>query len=438
MFCEKCGAQIEDGALFCEACGTKVQEGQSVEQVQVQPQVNPTVMPQAAPMPQVTPQAVPQTMAPAVPKKPMSKSLKILLVEVALLAVAVFAFFKIGEKTFSPEAIANQFFMAESKGDWNMVFDMMDLPSSSMLTKEMFLQSVEENKLKDITNYKVTEDTYSQMRDDALLKTFICEYMPSGGSYMNTQAIQLVKQKEKKWLFFDSWKVSPSSQLVEECTITIPADAEATLEGIPLEELAGAPDKSQNNVKKYTLPQAFPGKYELVVKAPYRMDYTENINVGSYNSTYIDNMQIDVDILDEVVPQCNDAIQILFEHALNGYDYTSYCDTLGDIITDDFDAEYYYENRMERLSQDDDEEYYEVMISEIEYKYYSTYNNYDTGNLQLEISAEFRTDFRGSTIWEDWWTGKITKEPMDGWYRDEYLSIRLELVDGQWKLTHIN
>lgn len=432
MFCEKCGAQIEDGALFCEACGAKVQEDQPVMEVSKQPQVAPTVMPQAVPP------VMPQAAVPVVPKQPMSKSLKILLIEVAVLVVAVFAFYKIGEKTFAPETIANQYFMAESKGDWNMVFDMMDLPSSTMLTKEMFLQSVEENELKDITNYKVTETASSMRAEDSMLKTFECEYMPTGGSYMNTETIQLVKQKNEKWLFFDCWKVSPSSQLVENYMISIPADAEATLEEISLDEIAGKPDTSEQGVKKYTLPKAFPGKYELVVKAPYRMDYVENINVGSYNSVYVNNMQMEENILDTVVPQCNELVQKIYENAINGVDYTTFCGTLGDSVTENFDATYYYENKMERLSQRDNEEYYEVTIPEIEYSYYSSYNNYDNGNLQIEISARFTTNYRGSTIWTDWWTNETKKEPMENRYNEEYVNIRLELVNGQWKLAQIN
>ena len=35
MFCEKCGAKLEDDALFCTKCGTKVGEANSVRQEKV-------------------------------------------------------------------------------------------------------------------------------------------------------------------------------------------------------------------------------------------------------------------------------------------------------------------------------------------------------------------------------------------------------------------
>ena len=440
MFCEKCGAQIVDGALFCEECGAKVQNEQPDMEVQKQAQAVPPVMPQVVPpvTPQAVPPVMPQATVPVVPRQPMSKSLKILLIEVAVLAIAVFAFFKIGEKTFAPETLANQYFMAESKGDWNMVFDMMDLPSSAMLTKEMFLKSVEENQLKDITNYKVTERASSKVATDAMLKTFECEYMPTGGTYMNTETIQLVKQQDKKWFLFEEWKVSPSSQLVENFMITIPADAEATLEGITLDELAGKPDSSENGVKKYTLPKAFPGEYELVVKAPYRMDYVETIDISSYNSVYVNNMQMEANILEAVVPQCNDVVEKLYKNALNGVDYATFCEVIDDSIAESFDATYFYEDRMQRLSQREYEEYHEVAIPEIEYSFYNAYTNYESGNLQVEITARFTTNFRGNVIRTDWWTNKTEKEPMENWYQDEYMDIRLELVNGQWKLVQIN
>ena len=432
MFCEKCGAQIEDGSLFCEKCGTKVEN--EIENVGSIPPVFNGQNLQSMPNMQVPP----QMQAPVAPKAPMSKGMKILLAEIAILVVVIFAFYKIGEKQFGPETIADQYFTAESKGDWNMVYEMMDLPDSAMLTKEMFLYISAESKLKDITNYTVAEVGIGAMNKDAIIRQFQCEYMASGENSMSTEEIQLVKQQDKKWLFFDNWKVSPNNNLVEDYKITIPNDATATINGIDIEELAGKPDAMQTMEKCYTLPKAFAGRYELIVKAPYRQDYVAYITIDNYNSTYVRDMIVNEDILEQVAPICDNALEQFYTNAINGKIYDGFRAALGENITSDFDATYLYENEKERLTNNSNAEYAQIDISEIEYHYGGYGFNYDTGNLYIECSAQYTCLYEGNEIWTDWWSGKITKEPMKDWSRTCYINFDLELIDGQWKIVRIN
>jgi len=64
MYCEKCGAQLEEGATFCSQCGTPVTKTEEVktEAVNETPaQAQPEAQPQPAqPAPQPAPQAKPQ------------------------------------------------------------------------------------------------------------------------------------------------------------------------------------------------------------------------------------------------------------------------------------------------------------------------------------------------------------------------------------------
>lgn len=420
MFCEKCGSQIEDGSLFCEACGAAVGAAEYVPPMQE--------MSSGAYAPVQPPMQ-------AIPKKPMAKGMKLLLLEAGILLALIFAFYKAGEIKFSAERAAEQYFMAKAQGNWTQVYEMMDLPASKMLSKEMFLHSVKDSKLKDITNYKVSE---SSGKFSPMLKTFECEYMASGDSFLSTESIQLVKQKNKKWLLFDEWRVSPSDQLAEDCVVSIPRDAEALLEGISLEELAGTPNTENAWEKVYTLPLAFPGTYELEVTAPYRKASTTRLVLDSYYSAeYIRDMAVDGQILETVEPQCSQAIWLMFDNAVNGVLYEDFLSALGENITENFDSDYLYDSLRERLSQQEDEEYREITIDEISYEYSGSYTDGNTGNFQIRISAEMDCEYAGNIIDTDWWTGEKSRRPMEGWSDWFYFDIMLELVDGQWKIMEI-
>ncbi len=73
MFCESCGAKIEDNALFCESCGAKLNNDQEVPVAEVAQPENPAAAEQVA-QPEASAQAVEVPVAaPKKEKKPIPK-----------------------------------------------------------------------------------------------------------------------------------------------------------------------------------------------------------------------------------------------------------------------------------------------------------------------------------------------------------------------------
>ena len=56
MFCQKCGAKVQEGFGFCSECGSRVDTIQQAQPPQVQPQPQYIPQPQYQPQPQYTPQ----------------------------------------------------------------------------------------------------------------------------------------------------------------------------------------------------------------------------------------------------------------------------------------------------------------------------------------------------------------------------------------------
>ncbi len=91
-FCEKCGKKLEDGAKYCAYCGTPTNITPPSEQSPIQ---TPETPPNEAP---------PQEQAPAVETPPPSRSRRIAILLIVLIAVAavVFGIYQLRPRTFSP------------------------------------------------------------------------------------------------------------------------------------------------------------------------------------------------------------------------------------------------------------------------------------------------------------------------------------------------
>lgn len=441
MFCENCGATLEEDALFCEKCGAKTEAGEASASVSESTNHLPNEpVYHIAPVMSVAPtMTVPPMAAPSI-KPPMSQKRKILLFEIIFFFILCFALYKIGENKYGPQAIAEQYFQAEAAGDWNAMYDMLDLPSSPLLTKEFFCKSMETTEPKVVTNYAIKEEMQlSPLETSDYLKNFSCEYMIAGDAAKKSEDISLVKGKEKKLFLFDDWKVSRGNNLVKDFEISIPKDATATLNDVNIEDLAKRVDEEEySNQKTYILSDAFPGDCILVVRAPYREDYVEVVNIDNYRGMSVASMTLQEGILDEIAPICESFIEKLNASAIKDVSYNDFCNEIEDFVTEDFEGENYYENLLYTFCQNEYEYYTSVSIDQISYELNGNGGAGDNGNLEVLVAMDYSYEYSGYTVETDWWTGEVTGErPTDGNWENMDV-IYFELVDGNWKITAIN
>lgn len=446
MFCEKCGTKLEEGSLFCEKCGARVQaaapevEGTPAAEAAPAPQPVPMYNQQAAPQYQQPYQQAPmynQQMAPlppsqVVPKKPMAKSVKILILEAILLAAMIFVVFQVGSTRFGAKYAAETYAKAKMANDWDALFDMLNLPSSGLLTKEMFLQTRTEDDLLEVTNYALEDG--SDMKND-FRRTYRCEYMTNGNSYSNSEDIQVVKQREKQFLVFDKWEVTPDNMLAEDVTFTVPLDATLKLNGVDVSTIGGVKSEESYGYRVYSLPAMFSGTYTIQVEAPMRQTVGEVAYIGSYYSMSYTDMYLDPAVVESLGEKSAALHQDFVTAQMEGKSYQDFAAGLN--LKEGTDFSWCYDDFAYYIVNNENYLYNKYEISNVVAKMDDYGKDYNTNNLYVSIRLYGDVTAEGTRRYEDWWTGKVTYEPYT--YTDGYYGYcTYELINGEWALSYFS
>lgn len=262
MFCGECGTKNKKGDAFCKECGAKL-ESIEVEKTKTNKVTNNT------------------------PKKPMAKSTKIIIGVVALVVVALVALFVVLSNITNPKNVAKEYIQAVINKDGNKLYNYLNISGdSTFVSKKVFNDYVKEE-LEDtsITNYKITDVEYSTGKLQATVKF---TYTTKNSSRESSGKVNLTKEKSKKYLFFDNWKVSDSidSTVVKDYTLKVTKGSKLTFGGINVDKKYLNSSKSSNEYDVYVLPQVF--SLETVVKAvlPSGLEIEEKVTPSSYNSNH--------------------------------------------------------------------------------------------------------------------------------------------------------
>ena len=262
MFCGECGTKNKKGDAFCKECGAKL-EVVEVKKTKTKNVVNNT------------------------PKKPMTKSTKIIIGVIALVVVAFVALFVVLGNITNPKNVAKEYIQAVINKDGNRLYSYLNISGdSTFVSKKVFSDYVKEE-LEDtsITNYKITDVEYSTGK---LQATVNFTYTTKNSSSESNGKVSLTKDKSKKYVFFDNWKISDSinTTVVKDYTLKVTKGSKLTFGGINVDKKYLNSSKSSNEYDVYVLPQVF--AYETVVKAvlPSGLEIEEKVTPSSYNSNH--------------------------------------------------------------------------------------------------------------------------------------------------------
>ena len=262
MFCGECGTKNKKGDAFCKECGAKL-EVVEVKKTKTKNVVNNT------------------------PKKPMTKSTKIIIGVIALVVVAFVALFVVLGNITNPKNVAKEYIQAVINKDGNRLYSYLNISGdSTFVSKKVFSDYVKEE-LEDtsITNYKITDVEYSTGKLQATVKF---TYTTKNSSSESNGKVSLTKDKSKKYVFFDNWKISDSinTTVVKDYTLKVTKGSKLTFGGINVDKKYLNSSKSSNEYDVYVLPQVF--AYETVVKAvlPSGLEIEEKVTPSSYNSNH--------------------------------------------------------------------------------------------------------------------------------------------------------
>lgn len=438
MFCEKCGTKLEEGSLFCDNCGAKLADmtmaPPATDNFQAAPQGYQQVPQGYQQFPQDY-QQMPQGYQPvqAVPKQPMTMLTKIFLIEAAVLIVLIIVFFKVGQTRFGSDYVAENYAKAKMAGDWGAVYEMLNLPTSPLLTEEMFMATRTDEELLEIANYEIEENTYDSNK---FRTSYVCEYMTTGDSYSNTETIVLVKQQDKQWLFFENWEVTPDNMLVEDVSITIPKDATLLVNGLDVATMAGVESSEYYGDTTYVLPRMFTGTYDIEVKAPGRKTYSETVDIEYYFSRSYTSLEPDTAVAEELAGVNEKLCSDFWAAIMEGKSYDDFYAENSDKFDENVDFRYLYENWLYDFQDDDYYQYQQVTVSEMEARIDNYGTDYDTGEFFIRIYQTGNVYYEGLRTRVDWWTNEITYEPFDG-NRNFYEYATFTLRDGEWIITYL-
>ena len=285
MFCGECGTKNKKGAQFCENCGAKMETPKKEVFVKE--------------------------------KKPMTKKNKIITGVVGLAAIIVVASCIFLGSLTSPKNIAEKVFNATVNYDFDTIYKYLNVEDSEFTSKEMFNKVMTSNyDIEDkpvIVNYSVGEPVIS---DDKMSATVTITYMMKDKDKSDTFDVKLVKDKNKKWLFFDNWLVNTKGiDVAKNYKIEVAKGSTISVEDIALSSKYLNSEESNENYDVYVIPSIFEARYEVNITLPIGLQVTSKMNVydnGSYKYRMSLN-DLTNEVKDNLISISKSSLQTLYD-----------------------------------------------------------------------------------------------------------------------------
>ena len=276
------------------------------------------------------------------PKKPVNKKIFVVIGEIAAGVALIAGGIAIMNSKFSAEAAVKNYWEAKATCDWPAVYDSCEFPDSEMLSLQEFVNAHADDNTR--IDYKsvmynsqnlssgslvpddsqmidwMTDVANSVQRDD--METVYVSYTEKGDSSSQTEKVVAVKTGEKKFLFWNEWKVIPSDYVVQNIELYVPNGTMVTLNGQDVRSMAQ--EVSDDGEDQLTIPYLFAGTYQFEVSQddmePYRALLDIEYSDDYFYSADLVPAQETVDALKE---QAAEDMQTIFNNILNGLGYDS-------------------------------------------------------------------------------------------------------------------
>mgnify|MGYP004463793465 CR=1 FL=1 len=294
MFCGECGAKNNSEDRFCSECGAPlVQEENKTN-------TNSSIVKK--------------------PRQPMSKRNKIIVGLVIIVIAILGVLYKIGSDITNPKTIANNYIKATVNQDGDKLYKYLEIEGDdTFISKDIFKELLKNSNTdsKKVENYKITEVQYS---DEKLTATVKFTYTVEGSTSEKTSSVNLSKQKNKKFLIFDNWKVkdtSISSVTVENYKIKVTKGSKVTFAGVELTDKYLDKDDSTTKLDVYKLPVVFKSKTTIKTVLANGLEIEETVTP----STYAHTVDLDEDNLtaankEKVISKIKESLATIYTSAI--------------------------------------------------------------------------------------------------------------------------
>lgn len=361
-------------------------------------------------------------------------------------AVLVFCIvvYSIAGSFLGPGRTAKNYFKAMLSGDWEKVYQQMEVPEGELLSKENFLATHSEkgNTVKNLKVEKVDENEFTCQ--------YRAVYMLPGDTEERTDTVKLVRQSEKILFLFPKWSVSPEGYWMSDYPIYAPEGYTIKVDGVELtpdETSAGGEGDYQTYGGNIYTVDLFTGPHTLEASGEYmESDITTFHVVSGDNSGYtVERLAFSDEATEEMQGVVKGFMSQLYDEAIHesgpSDEYMSYwvSDTGNLEITKDVQdsAEYLYERFEEQLH---DTYYDSIRFTKMQFENYQSQisDSYtmETGAFVVQLYVTYTYNY-AYTVTDTPYKGKTnTKNESDS--GNDEITVNLMQENGQWKIYSTN
>ncbi len=213
-------------------------------------------------------------------KRRIPLPVKLILIFLFILILAFIGLYIYMKQQSRPDRLLQNYLDTFMSKDTDALFDILGFEKEKFITPELFEASLEEcHKYSTITSYSLVRAADSS--EDRL--HYDIQYWDDNRQVPYKQSLILKKSDTKLYFFFDQWQIDNSDFLAKNCSLSIPVNASATLNGTPLDSSTFTPAEKNTAVGK--IGNLFIGTHTLTVSIPDFDEYSSSfyLSAGDYD-----------------------------------------------------------------------------------------------------------------------------------------------------------
>lgn len=166
-----------------------------------------------------------------------------------------------------------------------------DTEGEGALTKEEFTAAAQARKYSLYAGYQLEKENSRTDENGSEYEDYRISFVNSDGEEQLSEEIAVRKQEEKKFFFFDQWKVLPDHCMVKDFTIQVPAGSAVTVGGERLDASLIREDED-NASDTYVVPSILPETVEVSASHSQFDDLTVTVSTMDQTVDLRTDMQL--------------------------------------------------------------------------------------------------------------------------------------------------
>lgn len=260
-----------------------------------------------------------------------------------------------GTRNSSPGSVMKTYCEAVAKKDWSTVYDVLNVPKNSSLTKQLFVDARRKNNRQGIFSSVTWEETVDwdpEIQEyekwygtEPSMKAYDATFYRTDGKDPVQWRVTLVKSR-KKFFLFDEWKVSPQRYIIQSTGFTIPKGAAITLNGTKVM----TDEWAEGNWQSFGIEFLFAGDYQLQVSMDGMQTYKDNLKLDKSGQCFTIQLLPTSDGQAELLEKAERDIQEILQAALTDKSFGTISDLFSTEVLKNGDIQNQYNELRKRGS----------------------------------------------------------------------------------------